>query len=294
VTLPVTVVIPAYRCAGHVGEAVRSALGQRPEAPAEVIVVDDGSGDDTPDRAEQAGARVIRLEPNRGVHAARNAGLEAAAHDWVALLDCDDAWDDNHLDTLWNARDGHVLVSAAVRTFGGERRVMGWAGRDALVLRTPPDALLPENKVMTSAVLLRRDVALDLGGFRAGLAPSEDLDLWLRMLERGTGLALPVASVAYRRHPGQASGEGRAWATHAQVLEGLSDRPWCTPALRARHDGVVAWDSARAALRNGQPRLPALARLAAALAHPQRALGVAQMLRFRRDQRRMARRLTSA
>src|ERR1700704_1147115 len=117
-TLPVTVVIPAYQRAAMVERAIRSVQAQRAR-PAEVIVVDDASGDDTGPRAASLGAHLITPEQNQGEGAARNTGLQAAAHDWVALLDCDDEWLPTHLETLWAVRDGHVLIGTAVLGTGG-------------------------------------------------------------------------------------------------------------------------------------------------------------------------------
>src|SRR4051812_34536133 len=107
--LPVSVVIPAYRRPGMVERAVRSVLAQT-RRPAEVIVVDDASGDDTGARAAALGARVITPPHNRGRGASRNTGIADATQEWVALLDCDDEWLPDHLDTLWNARADHLLV----------------------------------------------------------------------------------------------------------------------------------------------------------------------------------------
>src|SRR5205085_6920251 len=91
-TLPVTAIIPAYNRPGPTVRAIESILGQRPAVPAEIIVVDDGSADDTADAAEATGVRVVRHEVNQGLAAARNTGIEAASHEWVALLDSDDEW----------------------------------------------------------------------------------------------------------------------------------------------------------------------------------------------------------
>src|SRR4051794_32304698 len=96
--LPVSVVIPAYRRPGMVERALRSVLAQT-RRPAEVIVVDDASGDDTGARAAALGARVITHERNSGRGATRNRGIAAASQDWIALLDCDDEWLPRHLET---------------------------------------------------------------------------------------------------------------------------------------------------------------------------------------------------
>jgi glycosyltransferase involved in cell wall biosynthesis len=292
--LPVTVVIPAHRCETFVARAVRSALEQQPP-PAEVVVVADGAADDTAERARAAGARVLELDPARGAAGARNAGMSEAGGAWVALLDCDDEWLPGHLAALWDARGSHVLVSSAALGFGPlpeHHRVHGWAGRRPRLLRGPQDAAVPENPVRTSGVLLRRDVAEAAGGFRREHEPAEDLDLWLRMLEHGTGVVLPAVTTVYRRHSSQASDDARGmWTRHSEVLGAYAGRPWRTASLLRRHEGVVAWDSARSRLAGGAPRARTLAGLARTLADPRRALGVAQLLAMRRAQRAAAAKL---
>jgi hypothetical protein len=288
--LPVTVVIPAYRRPEMVERAIRSVQAQRAR-PAEVIVVDDASGDETGSRAAALGARVITHERNRGEGAARNSGLAAASHDWVALLDCDDEWLPSHLETLWPARDGHLLVGAAVLVTGSERAAgaaYGWTGRRPNVLLGPADVAVPENTLPPSAVMLRRHPALEAGGFK-DLRRAADLDMWVRLLERGSALAIPRITALYHVHAGQVSGDAKLMHTaHREVLDSHADRPWCTRALRRRHEGALAWDAARGAWAEGAPRVAVALRLAARLAHPQRARGLAQVLTRRFRARRLA------
>lgn len=125
-SLPVTVVIPAYNRPAATARAVQSALGQRPRPPAEVIVVDDGSSDDTADRAGAAGATVIRHEVNGGVSAARNTGIRAAAHPWVAYADR--PWLTARLRTALYAAMAWEGLREAVKT-GRHGRVPGAARR---------------------------------------------------------------------------------------------------------------------------------------------------------------------
>jgi glycosyltransferase involved in cell wall biosynthesis len=264
---PVSVVIPAWRCVRYVEAAVRSVQAQTLQ-PLELIVVDDASGDGTADAARALGATVIEHEANQGVGQTRNDGIAAARGEWIALLDCDDEWLPHHLQTLWDARDGHVLVSAAATD--GER-ALGWSRRRPLVLDTPAKAIVPEPCIRTSGVMFRRENALAVGGFRADQRRAQDLDLWLRLLERGTGVALPVITSRYRVHPDQASADRpTGWAAQREILASYADRPWCTPAVRRKRDAAIRWDESRSR----------------ALADPRNWPTVAALLRGRRAQRK--------
>jgi len=86
----ISVVIAAYNAAESLPETL-AAVGAQTLAPDEIIVVDDGSTDETAARARSFGAKVIST-PNRGVSAARNTGMASASGDWIALLDADDLW----------------------------------------------------------------------------------------------------------------------------------------------------------------------------------------------------------
>jgi len=98
----VSVVIPAYNSAAYLSRAIESALGQRyPQDRLEVIIVDDGSSDDSPAIAEgyaDRNARVLALrQANAGPAAARNRGIAAAGGELIAFLDSDDAWEPTKL-----------------------------------------------------------------------------------------------------------------------------------------------------------------------------------------------------
>jgi rhamnosyltransferase len=290
VALPVTVVIPAYNRAAIIERAVVSALRQQPAPPAEVLVIDDSSTDDTAELARRAGARVIRHDVNRGAGMARNTAIAGASQPWVAFLDSDDEWLPHHLASLWGARDGHVLLAgAALRCddAGGDR-YLGPVQRDGLVVRSPGDvAALPV--IATSGVLMQRAAAQETGGFQA-LHGVEDIDLWLRVLERGTGYLSPVVSLLYHVHADQLSSEGlRLQGGRRDVLRDYADRPWCTPRVLRDWETSMTWDAARAAQRDGDLVLAAR-RLGRIAAHPTRVRGLAAVLVFRwRARRRTSR-----
>jgi glycosyltransferase involved in cell wall biosynthesis len=211
---------------------------------------------------------VIRHDVNRGEGGARNTAIEAAVGEWIALLDSDDAWLPGHLDRLWRARDGHVLVFDSAVTAGagaGTRRLMGHPSREPVVLRSPAELLVPESFVPSGAVMVRRDVALDAGLF-APLPYAADLDLWVRVLERGTAIALPGLGLEYHVHDGQVTADPSVRRGPIALLDRYADRPWCASEVRRAAEAKLLWDAgggrrARAALA-GRPRLwPATARL---------------------------------
>ncbi|HEU4977666.1 MAG TPA: glycosyltransferase family 2 protein [Solirubrobacteraceae bacterium] len=287
--LPVSVVIPAFNRPEMTRRAVLSALAQRPFAAAEVIVVDDCSTDDTGAVAAAAGARVVRHERNMGEGAARNTGIGAATQPWIGLLDSDDEWRPNLLAALWPLRDGHVLLvgSAMYRRGGaGADRNLGPMFDRPSRQRTPTALLYPSNFVPNSAVLVRADAVRDAGGYRPELRMGADLDLWLRVLERGTGIMSPEVVVDYHLHPGQVTQDRDSTAEyHLRILRSYEGRPWFSAARVEGWRGGVGWDEMRRSLRAG--RLAAGARAGLFVArHPARIAGLAGILFHRHRMRR--------
>ncbi len=287
--LPISVVIPAYNRAALLPRAIASVRSQRPEPPAELIVVDDCSVDGTAETAEQLGARVIRHERNLGESEARNTGIAAASHEWIALLDSDDEWLPHHLATLWPLRDEHVLVAGATLWLGPGWTSYGFGG----VLRTtkvsPPLLVFPENFLSCDAVLVRSDVVEGVGGFNPAIRYAADMDLWIRVLERGTAIAVPEVVAIWHLHPGQVTADRREmWAGREQVVRSYADRTWWSTQLIDQARAVNAWDSSRLALRERDIR-QMLVDLAFILRRPVRTAAVASTwIRRRRLNRRAA------
>jgi len=179
----VTAVIPTYNRGWALAEAVDSVLGQ--DYPAlELIVVDDGSTDDTPATLERYGerVRVIRQE-NRGVSAARNRGIRAARSAYIAFLDSDDLW-----------RPGKISAQMAFfKSCPGARICQTeeiWIRRGRRVNpkrrhKKPSGDIFTASLalclVSPSAVMMRRELLEEMGGFDESLPACEDYDLWLRV-----------------------------------------------------------------------------------------------------------------
>ncbi len=125
-TLPTySVVIPCYNAEPFLRETLESVLAQT-LSPLEVIVVDDGSTDDSAAIAKSYGQpiRVIRQE-NQGESVARNRGMDVARGDWIAFLDADDVWKPEKLESQISAvKPGAICILTGIYTFGGIRKVL--------------------------------------------------------------------------------------------------------------------------------------------------------------------------
>ena len=249
-TLPVTLVIPVRNRPVELRAAIRSAQNQGSCAVAEIIVVDDASDDSTAAVAEALGARVIRLPERKGAGGARNAGVRAAACEWVAFLDADDAWHTGHLQQVWASRGDHALVAdCGVGTLSN--RIYGSRHRQPLRLERPEQVIFPSNCVQPSGVLVRRDILLQVGGFPdEGLC--EDMDAWIRILQVSTGLLLPGIGWSYGEHAGQTSGDRQGMqAYELEVVNRYALQAWFHPdlvrSILVRHH----WERLTVALHSG-------------------------------------------
>jgi glycosyltransferase involved in cell wall biosynthesis len=248
---PVAVVIAAFNRANLLSRTITS-IRQQTVLPAEIIVVDDGSSDDTGAVAARAGARVLRHESNLGPGAARNTGVGATSQPWVAVLDSDDQWLPHHLGTLWPLREGHDLLAAPAISAGWtdpDRRLVGWPGRHPLRLKSPAQLLYPENPIPSTA-LLRRSAIDRVGGYDEELRFGEDLDLYARILEDGGGVVAPVVTSVYHRHAAQTTADrASTLAQRERLVVKLSQRPWAGKKVLERAEAVTAWDEMRLALK---------------------------------------------
>jgi glycosyltransferase involved in cell wall biosynthesis len=198
----VTVVLPTRDRAGLVLDAVACALGQE-GVSVQVIVVDDGSRDDTAGRVCALGdprLELIRHERSLGVSRSRNEGAARARGQWLAFLDDDDLWAPGWLRAALDAGAG-----GADLVYGGF--VVVNAARQALEAHLPErpegvrDALARSNVVGSpSGVVLRRGLLERAGGFDERLQALADWELWRRLLVVGTPAAVPDLLVAYTLH----------------------------------------------------------------------------------------------
>jgi len=189
----VSVVIPAYNSQAYLSRAIESALAQRyPQDRLEVIVVDDGSSDDSPLIAEgyaERNSRVLALrQSNAGPAAARNRGIAAAGGELIAFLDSDDAWEPSKLArqaALFQADPQLGLVHCGCRFVDAYGHpVESWVRKS----RTAQgEALLDffcDFFIILSSVVVPRRCLDEVGHFDTALRVGEDNDLFLRLLAR--------------------------------------------------------------------------------------------------------------
>jgi glycosyltransferase involved in cell wall biosynthesis len=206
--MQISVIIPTFNRRHVLGRALDSVLAQT-HPPAEVIVVDDGSRDDTVDfvKTNYPQVQLIR-QSNHGVSHARNRGMEVASHDWIALLDSDDAWQADklekqsqalqaapefllcHTDEIWYRHNRFVNPKKHHAKSGG------WIFPTCLKLCA----------ISPSAVLFHRRLIDMVGMFDESLPACEDYDLWLRVTARYPVLYLPERlTIKYGGHDDQLS-----------------------------------------------------------------------------------------
>lgn len=237
-----SVVIPSYNSASILPDAIESVLAQT-LPPTEVIVVDDGSADDTRGVCGRYPRVRCLRRANGGASAARNTGLAAAASEWVAFLDADDRWEPDKLETQFAALGQNPAADfaiSAVNVWSPGRQSyhrMSWNGS------LDPMAMVRELLVrniftgLCSTLLIRRRTLLELGGFDSGRA-CEDRRLAIRLL-----LGLPENGALAMTHVSPTQGRegvpGRSSAD-AEVGRGLRGVLIDKPLVRQR-PGPAHW-----------------------------------------------------
>lgn len=211
----VSVLLPAWNAAGSLAAALDSLLAQT-LTDFEIVAVDDGSTDGTPDILREYAARDARIKPLRlahgGIARALNEGLACARGEYVARMDADDLCVPERLErqaALLEARADLGLVSCLVR-YGGERIGAGYAayvdwinslvGHEDISLHR-----FAESPLAHPSVMFRRELVERLDGYREGPFP-EDYDLWLRWLAAGVRMEkAPEALLTWSDPPGRLS-----------------------------------------------------------------------------------------
>ncbi|MEL6440749.1 MAG: glycosyltransferase [Cyanobacteria bacterium J06621_8] len=249
----VSVIIPAYNCDRYIVQAVESVLSQE-QCSYELIVIDDGSTDQTEDLLKSYGDRLNYIkQENQGVAAARNHGIEVAQADFVAFLDADDYFLPGKL-----ARQAQILLQRPDlgMIHSGWQRVDEQGHK---LLDVSPWEQIPElnlatwlrwKPVLPSAMMFRREWLQYVGGFDPRFPPAEDTNLVLKLALKGCKTCwLREITVCYRQHESSAMYKGLPQANSLMaVTEDFFGQSNLPPEIRLMEQSVrygtlvwIAW-----------------------------------------------------
>ena len=192
----ISVVIPLYNKVKEIERTIRS-VAQQSVQPLEIIVVDDGSTDGSAEVVEAMGLPQVKLvrQNNRGVSAARNRAMEMAQGEWIALLDGDDYWLDGYLSNAEQMIEYFPAAGAIGTAFfvdDGKRLTAGDYPEKYGAVNFFRESM-SQYVLIPSATIVRRDLALAMGGFPEGMRMAEDQYLWTKIARE--------AEVAFYAHP---------------------------------------------------------------------------------------------
>jgi len=242
----VSVVIPAYNIGELVSRAIDSVLAQTHQ-PDEIIVVDDGSADDTADVIKSYGPKVIYIyQENLGLAGARNTGIKAATSQWIAFLDGDDEWLPDNLrlhadvlkrnpDLVWSAGNFDNFLAGDNRRrpyIRPEKGLKLLGGKD--YFDDFFDAYMNDAAGNANTMIIKRGILHEAGLFRQELPFAEDTDLWFRIAMRWPQIGFvpqPVA-VYHLQRPGSLMDFTKS-AKRLEVICNIVER---SVALAKEHD----------------------------------------------------------
>jgi len=203
----ISVVIPTYNRYGFLKRAIESLYAQTYQ-PSEIIVIDDGSNDNTSQIVQDFPNIIYIYQKNSGVSSARNRGIKNATSQWIAFLDSDDEWDENKLklQVEFHKNNPKILMS-----YTDEKWI-----RDSKEIKIPKkfkkhggeifNECLSHCIIAPSATLIDKNLLDKVGVFDESLEVCEDYDLWLRVaLEHEIGLVDEKLITKYAGHEDQLS-----------------------------------------------------------------------------------------
>jgi glycosyltransferase involved in cell wall biosynthesis len=228
----VSVIVPAYNAGRYITQTLESIAAQQGDFRTEIIVVDDGSTDDTREKVHAFDKARVITQQNAGPSAARNRGVAAAQGAYVAFLDSDDLWTEKKLAVQMPIFDEHPEIAMV---FGDCQRfdVNGpiaepffreaglgedfWGG--PVIVKDPYLKLFRTNYIPTGSAVVRKSCLEAAGGFDEQMRYVEDLDMWLRLAYLFPVAYTPHLCQLKRQHGANVSNNAEAMTLgHIQVL----------------------------------------------------------------------------
>lgn len=229
--MKISAVIPAYNSAAFITDAIKSILKQSYPVY-EIIVIDDGSSDDTYALVQALSANIrYHKQENRGPAAARNQGITMAQGEWIAFLDADDQWTHDkiklQLATLARYPELHLIAGDMTEidednqvltpsVLDKHRLLTGYLKDQGQPIACALAKLLAKNFIPTGTVLVRRDTLLAVGMFNETIRYGEDLELWAKIAAYYPISCLPEILMLRRLH-----GHNATQASASMLLDSI-------------------------------------------------------------------------
>jgi glycosyltransferase involved in cell wall biosynthesis len=206
----ISVLIPCFNTAHYLGEAIQSVLAQTHPAD-EIIVIDDGSTDNTAQIAAAFAPRIQYIyQPNAGLSAARNTGIKIATGQYIGFLDADDLWHPDFLATLTDLLERHAdwgAVYAGNLFIDARGKLLSQSVHKVIAAQRLHDALVDDIFFPPCAVLVRKTALDAVGLFDESLRACEDWDMWLRISAQYRFGSTSQTLALYRRHGSNMTGD---------------------------------------------------------------------------------------
>lgn len=202
----ISVVVPTFNLEREIARTLK-CLREQTIAPDEIVIVDDGSSDDTVTvvraEAERIPCSVVKIivQDHRGPGAARNRGIRESTGEWIAFLDGDDLWMPEKIARLRSAiRDHSEATIIAHDEYESDLKHVN-TYKPLHKRFDPSRPLLPQlyrgNFLSTSCVAVRRDILFKVGGLDENLPSAQDYDLWLKLAREGRLVFIPEPLETY-------------------------------------------------------------------------------------------------
>lgn len=244
----VSVVIATYNRSAQVQEAIDSVLAQTIPVR-EIIVVDDGSRDDTRAVLEGYGDRIRAFfRPNGGASAARNYGMRAAQGEWIAFLDDDDVWLPNKIESqmkLAERNAGLGLIYCSDYAVDEQLKIL--YKREALPENRGDvfERLLIRNFIFTSCAIARRDAVKEAGYMDLRYRFAQDWDLWLKIAAKHPADFVPEPLVLYRQSASGCLTRDMKFADRLAEMQAIVEHGIALRTVNARSARKARWEIER-------------------------------------------------
>lgn len=183
--MKISVIIPTYNRAHLIKNSIDSVLNQTIKVD-EIIVIDDGSSDNTKEFLDNYPTITYHYQKNSGVSGARNAGIKLAKNDWICFLDSDDIWHENKIEQqiIFHQEHSDIFFSFSDEKWIFNGKNIKQKKHQLKINKKTFTDHLENTFIGASTVIIHKSIFLDIGLFDTQLKACEDYDLWLRILRK--------------------------------------------------------------------------------------------------------------